>query len=195
ACELPENAGFRSLQRFDYFFEALLELAQTMSAENEGFVVRFSDGTRVKIKGAEYCRIHRIVSNITPLGIWNSMLEMDDLDEIRNKIPEEFVTDFDLIVTILKQQFDAAVRTVADAVLFAQHMTDKELGMYINGADCHFPETAIRYIFPARKTDFFNLVNQPGLLRKRFFNTFRPTGNVLDGYEPTSVMNRFEEDG
>lgn len=45
--------------------DQLLEHAQNMDADEEGFVVRFSDGTRYKIKGEEYLKVHRFISHFS----------------------------------------------------------------------------------------------------------------------------------
>jgi len=56
----------------------------------EGFIVRFSNGFRVKIKFEEYCRIHAIVTNVSNKSIWESLMNNDSLEELLNNVPDEF---------------------------------------------------------------------------------------------------------
>ena len=58
--------------------------------DEEGFVVRFTNGDRVKIKGAEYLRLHKIMTNVSTTSIWEIMSEGGNLDEILNNVPDEF---------------------------------------------------------------------------------------------------------
>jgi len=48
-------------------------LADSSGKEMEGFVVRFANGLRVKVKGEDYLRRAYIVSNLTPLSVWGAM--------------------------------------------------------------------------------------------------------------------------
>lgn len=56
----------------------------------EGFVIRFKNGFRMKIKGDEYCRLHRILTNISNRDIWEYLKDNKPLDEILDKVPDEF---------------------------------------------------------------------------------------------------------
>jgi RNA ligase len=56
----------------------------------EGFVVRYSNGFRVKVKFDEYCRLHRIVTNVSNKTIWESLKNDEGLDEVIDRVPDEF---------------------------------------------------------------------------------------------------------
>jgi RNA ligase len=89
----------------------------------------FSNGLRLKVKGDEYCRIHRVVSRLTPLAIWEAMQAGDDLEAVRKRLPEEFWADFDMITALLRQQIAdwiAVVKAEADEV---GDQSDKEVGL------------------------------------------------------------------
>lgn len=191
--ELAEEAGpagLRLVNSHDYdTLESLLTVARDLSGDREGFVVRFASGLRVKIKGAEYCRIHRLVSRCTPLGVWEAMVEGDDLAALRRQLPEEFGRDFDRIAGLLSAAGTALVGGVARVYEETKNMTDKELGLAIGSYG-----DAGRFVFAARKHGFLDAVRRPGAARRKLFNQFRPTGNRLVGYEPSSAMNRFEQE-
>ena len=79
----------------------LVSLCGHLPADDEGFVVRFDTGYRVKIKGEEYLRLHRLISNILPTNVWEALINGDDLNTIRVQLPEEHLRDFNNIVSIL----------------------------------------------------------------------------------------------
>jgi RNA ligase len=165
----------------------LLELAKTLPATAEGFVLRFSNGLRLKVKGDEYCRIHRLVSRLTPLAMWEAMMAGDDLEEIRKQLPEEFWADFDTIIALLSKQRDDLIEEATTTAKSVETWSDKEVGLNLE----KFPEKIRRFIFPYRKNKG-NLLQ--GRTRELLFKTFRPDFNHLKGYSPSTSMNRvFEE--
>mgnify|MGYP003633361341 CR=1 FL=1 len=56
----------------------------------EGFVIKYSNGFRMKIKFDEYCRLHRIITNITSYDIWECLRNNTGFDELLDKVPDEF---------------------------------------------------------------------------------------------------------
>jgi RNA ligase len=64
-------------------------LAAEEEPNREGFVVVFESGLRVKIKFAEYLRLHKIVTGVSARMIWESMRDGDDLDGLLVDLPQE----------------------------------------------------------------------------------------------------------
>ena len=56
----------------------------------EGFVVRFSNGDRMKIKGEEYLRLHKIMTNVSTTGVWELLSNGGDINEFLKDVPDEF---------------------------------------------------------------------------------------------------------
>lgn len=65
-------------------------LKTEISNSQEGFVIRFKNGMRMKIKGDEYVRLHKIITNISNRDIWEYLKEGKPLDDILEKVPDEF---------------------------------------------------------------------------------------------------------
>ena len=57
----------------------------------EGFVVKFDSGDRMKIKSDEYLRLHKIVTQTTSKDIWLALKENRDLRELIERVPDEFL--------------------------------------------------------------------------------------------------------
>jgi RNA ligase len=161
----------------------LLAIAGELPPDREGFVIRFADGLRLKVKGDEYCRIHRLVSRVTPLAMWEAMQAGDDLDDVRRQLPEEFWADFDGIVEALKGAIARLVEGVKAEADPVAALTDKEVGLRLD----QFQAEVRRFIFPYRKSGGDLL---SGRTRELVFRTIRPDANILPGYTPSYAMNR-----
>lgn len=188
---LANKTAFRYPNCYEHSFSELLELAKTLPTSLEGFVVQFAEGSRLKIKGDEYCRVHRLISDLTPLGIWQAMMANDDLEALRKEIPEEYQQDFDVMVELLEQSYQKIIQEVTEAYQETKNLTAKELGLKIQNDPDYFTEAAHKFIFTARKTSFFQAVKTKSPLRQKVFKLFRPTSNILKGYQETSAINRF----
>jgi RNA ligase len=56
----------------------------------EGFVIRFSNGDRMKIKGEEYLRLHKIMTNLSTTAIWEVLSTGGNMDDLLKDVPDEF---------------------------------------------------------------------------------------------------------
>jgi RNA ligase len=176
------NTSVARMSQYDSVDQVIWHAA-TLDSQSEGFVVRFKSGYRVKIKGAEYTRIHRIIANITPIGIWELMYRGTDLDSSRRNIPEEYWGDFDQIVQLLSASVAAILKRVADCVADCAQFTDKEVGWSVHTLD----SVCRAFIFAARKKP--DSWHKEGKTRETLMRMVRPTGNRLDGYSASSKIN------
>jgi RNA ligase len=71
----------------------------------EGFVIRFSNGDRMKIKGEEYLRLHKIMTNVSTTGIWEMLSNGDDVNELLKDVPDEFYKKIQNYVRDLKYNY------------------------------------------------------------------------------------------
>jgi hypothetical protein len=55
----------------------------------EGFVVRYSNGLRVKVKYAEYLRLHKLMTGLSVLAIWEGLSA--GKDQAPEGVPDEFM--------------------------------------------------------------------------------------------------------
>jgi hypothetical protein len=66
------------------------ELYNLAKPNEEGFVVKFFDNTRVKVKFAEYVRLHRIVTGVSTKSIWDYLRNGQSFAEMLEMVPDEF---------------------------------------------------------------------------------------------------------
>lgn len=102
-CPVGEMEAAKS---YNYTFEEMIELQKTLPKDQEGFVVRFENGLRLKIKGEEYLKIHKIISNLSPISFWESMENGKVPLQYLVQIPEEFKKDFEPIVETLENNYE-----------------------------------------------------------------------------------------
>ena len=83
------NVGLKVVQRFDNFKD-FQYLKQTIPDNKEGYVVKFSNGDRMKIKGEEYLRLHKIISNISTTSVWEVLSNGGKMEDLLKDVPDEF---------------------------------------------------------------------------------------------------------
>lgn len=75
-----------------YLFDSLDEViahTEILPVLDEGYVVIFESGLRIKIKGAEYLRVHRFISRLSDGSILDSIKD-NTFDQIIELAPEEY---------------------------------------------------------------------------------------------------------
>lgn len=86
---LPTHEHFEIVKRY----EGLNDLKQLKALEEEnreGFVVKFKSGYRLKVKFEEYVRIHKIITRVSTINIWEYLKEGHELLPILERVPDEF---------------------------------------------------------------------------------------------------------
>ncbi len=95
-----ENEGFVLVKKYDGI-KNYSTLKSLISNDAEGFVVRFSNGDRMKIKGEEYLRLHKIMTNLSTTAIWELVSNGGNIDDILKDVPDEFYTKVKMYVSSL----------------------------------------------------------------------------------------------
>lgn len=186
--ETAARLGWRAAGRQTFgSIGALIQHARDLSGTQEGFVLRFSDGLRLKVKGNEYKRIHALISRVTPLAMWEAMAAGDRMESIKRDLPEEFWADFDQITGLLAAGIIRLTERVGTLAESLKDVSDKDIGLRLNTLD---PELR-PFIFAWRKQGGDLMA---GRSREVVFRAVRPTGNALPGYVPSYAMNRVMEE-
>lgn len=85
-----QDSGFEIVTTYKTWGEGYDLLKEEISKDKEGYVIRFKSGFRMKIKGEEYKRLHKILTNISNRDIWEYLKENKPFDELIDKVPDEF---------------------------------------------------------------------------------------------------------
>jgi RNA ligase len=98
--------GFEIVTTYKTWGETYDLLKEEISKDREGYVIRFKNGFRMKIKGEEYVRLHRILTNISNRDIWEYLKYNKPFDELLEKVPDEFNYWVKETVSNLQNKFD-----------------------------------------------------------------------------------------
>ena len=85
-----QDSGFEIVTTYKTWGEGYDLLKEEISKDKEGYVIRFRNGFRMKIKGEEYKRLHKILTNVSNRDIWLYLKNNDPFDDLISKVPDEF---------------------------------------------------------------------------------------------------------
>lgn len=173
------NTGMGISTEYGHTIEEMIALQKTLPKDDEGFVVRFESGLRVKIKGDEYMRIAKMISQMSPLSFWEAMKEGRVGREYVQQLPEEFRKEYEPMIEKLEQQhLQVLIEIQRDAKTLAHidvatQEGKKQLGLLVQGKnDLRHPQAMFLYL--NRKVE---------ALDKYVMRKIRPTGNAFVGLE------------
>lgn len=188
---LAAQLGTRAARRYEYAqVEDIVRAAEALDQNDEGFVIRFASGYRIKLKGSAYRRVHALVSRVTPLGLYDALYAGDDLDLLRREVPEEYWTDFDNIRSLLAAEVGKLIEATEAEAKRLSGLSDKELGLSLQRGE--IAELARPYIFACRKSPD-GWTKEPRS-RLSLLRAVRPTGNQLAGYAPSTYILGLRDD-
>jgi T4 RnlA family RNA ligase len=102
--ETIEDIGFPIVKRYDGISDvSLLKLKE--ESNKEGFVIRFQNNFRVKVKFQEYIRLHRIITGVSNITIWEYLKEDASFEKLLEKVPDEFYTWVSKTKSELEEQY------------------------------------------------------------------------------------------
>ncbi len=163
--------------------EALASLKTMKNAE--GYVIRWPNGTRVKVKCEEYILLHKAISNLSPLSVWEAMC-LGTMVEMRERLPEELWPTFDEYAGKLDDAYWHIVTDVLELHSQTFEMSPKELGLALKAGNTFSisdPSNA-KFIWEYRK--YKNEASQPPWPNKdakgwdAVMRKIRPTANKLE---------------
>lgn len=109
--------------KYELTLEEMLEKKKTLSANEEGYIVRFKNGKRLKIKGDEYLQVHRIKHGMSTKAKYKAWSE-GRLTEYIMMLPEEFREELE---TFEKQLNSIKGEQVHHLMKMYQHFNEMNL--------------------------------------------------------------------
>lgn len=103
---LSTFSGMPLVEEYKLTFDEMFEFQKQQNLTIEGYVVRFANGERVKIKSKRYLAIARVLSNLTPLSLWKTMKGGIVSQEALEIVPEEFRQEINQITKNLELQYE-----------------------------------------------------------------------------------------
>ena len=156
--DLPTFDGWELVKRYDGISD-YTTLKGMVKNNQEGFVVRFSNGDRVKIKGEEYLRLHRIMTNLSTTAIWEVLSNGGDILSTLTDVPDEF---YDKIHQYSKELMDKYT-SLENEYHFIFKILSRSDDFEFRAS---FAERAKRYKYPAILFKMYDDKDYSGLIWK-----------------------------
>ena len=116
-----------------YYKEDLIKQFNCLKNQNnkneEGYVIAFENGYRVKVKFEDYINLHRIVTNFTNVSVWEALSE-NKLDQLIQSTPDELYEFIKSESENLRSQFNKVAVELLSHNL-SNFSTRKEAAEYI----------------------------------------------------------------
>ena len=100
-----DELGFELVMKYNTFGEGFDELKKEISNSKEGYVICFKNGMRMKIKGDEYVRLHKILTNFSTTDIWELLRTGGNMNEFLERVPDEFDKWVKMTISDLKYAY------------------------------------------------------------------------------------------
>lgn len=128
---LAERLGMRVTERVAGDLLAMRERAQTLDWNEEGFVLRWPNGFRLKVKGKEYLEVHKAVYGLSDNQKLQYWLE-GKIEELIRKVPEEFRGEIESLARLCDEKQQAVTAQVEQYVRQAPKESRKEFAIWVN---------------------------------------------------------------
>ncbi|MEI6297507.1 MAG: RNA ligase, partial [bacterium] len=158
-------------------FDGLKSIVANLSGNEEGFVIMMEDGRRCKLKGDKYCELHKAKFGLSPLSVWENMVNCS-VEASLVLLPEEFKETYNGYLKILTEKKDALYKEYMEKYdslpvtgsPFADEKTNrKNFAMEVMKLDKRYQG----FCFAMYKRDFEGVNDM-------MMDLIRPDGNVLD---------------
>lgn len=116
-------SGWTLARHYEMTAEQLQSYSDT-DVNREGVVVRFEDGTRIKIKLEEYCRLHRLITGVNAKHVWELLSSGKSIDELIDRVPDEFME----WVRTIERELQSAFHEIQIDAMDLFRMTKATLG-------------------------------------------------------------------
>lgn len=101
----PHETGYKDVAKELPPNTPIEDLRLTEAPNEEGFVLHWGNGLRLKIKFAEYVRLHRLLTQVSSKSIWELLANGQDITEVLDNVPDEFYDWVRSVETKLKNDY------------------------------------------------------------------------------------------
>ena len=103
-----EDMGFDVVKCYSDYFrgsKSYMALKDIVKDDKEGFIVLFANGDRIKIKGDEYIRLHKIMTAFSTISIWECLSGDKPLESVLYNVPDEFYSKVSVYACGLRDSY------------------------------------------------------------------------------------------
>lgn len=175
---LGKFIGMPVVKKYHYTIEEMLSLQKTLPKDSEGFVVRFQSGLRIKIKGDEYFRIHKMISRMTPIAFWEFMKDGKVNVDYLQELPEEYRNDADMLINLLESEYTKINKEIdasLDNILRKLGLGNINEQEYRKKVGLFLKHNKV----PHQACIFSKLLNKDDAIDRYIMKNIRPTNNKI----------------
>ena len=124
--------GFETPQIINQDVGALESRAKDLLITHEGFVLRYPNGLRVKMKGDEYVRMHALINHCSTTQIWVMLKNGGNYNLTISNLPDEFHPWIKTQITKLETNYkDLMAKSQAVADQVEDYLTRRDQAKFI----------------------------------------------------------------
>lgn len=192
------DSGYRNLEweanelhmplapKYELTIEKMIELKDSLSANEEGFIIRFKNGKRLKIKGTEYLNVHRVLHGLSDKAKFKAWSE-NKLEEYIMMLPEEFrdeLEDFGLILNSVKESMKTYL-SIMFSFVKADYPERKDFAIFVNQA---FAKEYRKFFFDAYKNGEISDL----LIREHIYKNYNEYLEVISEWKKQNSLCSLE---
>lgn len=114
--EEAERLGITPVKQFNFTLSEAIERLQSLrGTEQEGFVVKYSNGLRIKLKCEDYVKIHRALSSFSKKHVIEAMVE-NRIENFISALPDEIFNEAKEIIHETEEQKDEIINSARETV-------------------------------------------------------------------------------
>lgn len=118
--------NFPLVKKYDHI--NVSEIKDSVTDDREGVVVRFKSGKRIKIKGKEYVRLHKIVTGLSESSILEILKNNESIEKLLDRVPDEFYNWAKEVESKFKFKYEEILNESKS--VFKEFSTRKETALY-----------------------------------------------------------------
>jgi RNA ligase len=122
---LPETGSLPAVRRLPSIADPA-QVRHLIRDDEEGYVIRFANGFRIKVKGDRYIELHRAMAGISSRMVWEYLSEGKPFQGLLEVVPDEFCAWVDAERRRQRQQFYQIAKDAKSAIDAASRMPDRK---------------------------------------------------------------------
>lgn len=101
-----QDIGFPVVKKYDGITD-IHKLLEINGKNREGFVIKYDNDFRLKLKYDEYQRLHRLLTCMNQRHVWDILRNNQPIDDLVNNVPDEFYNWIRDTIQMLKNNYTA----------------------------------------------------------------------------------------
>lgn len=165
------NMDFSVVNRYKMFTFAYEELKARNKENEEGYVIKFSNDERCKIKFDDYIKLHSLYTRTSTRDIWKCLMDGDDIFKIIEDAPDEIYGWIKAVSAELRKEFNMLLHGIIQEynaiTLSCGPMTDKEFAVLAK---------------ESKYTGFLFSIRNGKDIREKIWKVVKPEHKIFNNY-------------